>query len=240
LTDLHFGVEDPGTDDLAGYVNTLGLDAVLILGDNTSTATEAQMQAFSAFVDLLTPPAYIIPGSHDEGDGLDPGGNMPGEVADYTYYDQYVGAHHFAVTLGDLRFIGFETPVIRAPDTPTPNWAAVPAGELAYVTAELEALAGKTPVLCTHYPLANIDPDHGKTELLALCSTHSVNAIFGGHIHVFNVAAGTPKNITAPTGSTADGGFLICEVYGSRILIRQRHARAPFAEYGVMPVLIEA
>lgn len=66
MSDLHFGRDRPELlQPLVQAVNRLAPDLIVISGDLTQRATEAQFAAAAAFLRNLTAPVITIPGNHD-------------------------------------------------------------------------------------------------------------------------------------------------------------------------------
>ena len=66
ISDLHFGRVDPSLlDPLAAAVNAAAPDVVVVSGDLTQRARNAQFRAARAFLDRLPMPQVVIPGNHD-------------------------------------------------------------------------------------------------------------------------------------------------------------------------------
>ena len=66
ISDLHFGRVDPLLlDPLAAAVDAIGPDVVVVSGDLTQRARNAQFRAARAFLDRLPMPQVVVPGNHD-------------------------------------------------------------------------------------------------------------------------------------------------------------------------------
>jgi len=66
ISDLHFGRVDPLLlDPLVAAVNEIGPDVVVVSGDLTQRARNAQFRAARAFLDRLPRPQVVVPGNHD-------------------------------------------------------------------------------------------------------------------------------------------------------------------------------
>ena len=66
ISDLHFGRIDPLLlDPLAAAIDAIGPDVVVVSGDLTQRARDAQFRAARAFLDRLPMPQVVVPGNHD-------------------------------------------------------------------------------------------------------------------------------------------------------------------------------
>lgn len=67
LSDLHFGkIAHPRiVDALVGELNEDAFDLVVISGDLTQRAREAEYQAAAAMLEGIRPPVLVVPGNHD-------------------------------------------------------------------------------------------------------------------------------------------------------------------------------
>jgi 3',5'-cyclic AMP phosphodiesterase CpdA len=66
LSDLHFGRTDPALiEPLIANVNGIGADLVVISGDLTQRAKQAQFEEARDFLARLMPPRLVVPGNHD-------------------------------------------------------------------------------------------------------------------------------------------------------------------------------
>jgi 3',5'-cyclic AMP phosphodiesterase CpdA len=66
ISDLHFGRVDPSLlDPLAAAVDAIGPDVLVVSGDLTQRARNAQFRAARAFLDRLPMPQVVVPGNHD-------------------------------------------------------------------------------------------------------------------------------------------------------------------------------
>jgi 3',5'-cyclic AMP phosphodiesterase CpdA len=202
LTDIHIGRNDvfvgtfdPGEpedswDQLATFLEPGA--KVIVSGDVTEQSTDAEFTSYASKLagsDLAAMTLHYLPGNHDEGEGLDPSGTVNGEVATFEEYEDAGYGFEWTFTAGEFQFIGFTTIVQREPDA-NPGKGKLKTGALAYVAAQLEVarIAGKVPVLVSHYPLRdsigeNLDGSD-QTALYALITAYQVPLYLSGHRHL--------------------------------------------------------
>jgi 3',5'-cyclic AMP phosphodiesterase CpdA len=66
LSDLHFGRTDPAViEPLIATVGLIGPDVVVVSGDLTQRARQAEFEAARAFLARLPAPRIVVPGNHD-------------------------------------------------------------------------------------------------------------------------------------------------------------------------------
>jgi 3',5'-cyclic AMP phosphodiesterase CpdA len=66
LSDLHFGRTDPALiEPLIASVNGIGANLVVVSGDLTQRAKQAQFEEARDFLARLAPPRLVVPGNHD-------------------------------------------------------------------------------------------------------------------------------------------------------------------------------
>ncbi len=186
LTDLHMGSswgEDPVVAVgrvVAAVRRTLGVapDAVIVTGDLANTPADREYEQARELLGQLGAPLYVLPGNHDDRDGL----------RRYFEFPETCGERlRYAVKLGPMRLIALDT-----------KRAGSDAGELD--AAQLEWLEGtlaedrSTPtLLAMHHPpiVIGIPPMDAvgitaaeRDALAAILSRHpQVQMIAAGHVH---------------------------------------------------------
>jgi len=102
---------DAQVDDLAAAidaVNACAPDMVLVTGDLTDTGKPAEYALLRTDLDRLTAPCFLIPGNHDDHNG------MRNAFSDHGYLPRS-GALNWAVDAGPLRLIGVDSVVPGQP-----------------------------------------------------------------------------------------------------------------------------
>jgi 3',5'-cyclic AMP phosphodiesterase CpdA len=142
---------DRGVQDaLVAHIVALAPDAVCLTGDLTSTATEAEFRAAREAIDPIvrSTPTFIIPGNHDRYTwGAHRGDRIRAHLGDWMGTGSPVPRRD----IGDVTLLGLD------PNHPTGLDARgdLPQDQLDGLAAALAEpdLAGRTVVLCIHYPL---------------------------------------------------------------------------------------
>jgi 3',5'-cyclic AMP phosphodiesterase CpdA len=153
-------------------------DLVILTGDLTDGAEAA---AYRHARDLLAPlrmPLHIIPGNHDDRDGLRAAFGDHGYLPDGEFL-------HYAIDHGPLRLIGLDTTV------PGQAHGAFDAPRAAWLDATLQARPGVPTILFMHHPPFLTGDEaldtigcHGADRLGAVLAEHRhVEAILCGHHH---------------------------------------------------------
>ncbi|UCH35325.1 MAG: metallophosphoesterase [Armatimonadota bacterium] len=107
VTDVHIGREDPPLRDQVfkrtiAEINPMGVDFVLISGDDTDRATPEQYRDLLQPLDGCEVPTFLSPGNHDRAEGEQPGaaGNI---------YERYCGPGNYAFDFGSHRYLCLDT-----------------------------------------------------------------------------------------------------------------------------------
>ena len=197
LTDPHLGAswtDDDPEDKLAAAVAAVReacprLDAVLVTGDLTEHAADAEYARVRELLAPLGAPVHVLPGNHDDRRGLRRRFGLPGED------DEPV---HYAVDLGPLRLVALDSTI------PGETPGTFEGEQLAWLDGELAAAPDVPTLIALHHPpvamglpawdalgLAQADRD----ALEAVVARHpQVRRIVAGHVHRTTVGelAGRP------------------------------------------------
>ena len=170
-------------------------DAVVVSGDLTEHATEAEYVRVRELLEPLRQPLYVLPGNHDERGALRRHFDVPGAA------DEPV---HYAADLGPVRLIVLDTTRPGAAD------GAIDGPQLRWLDGELAAAPDQPTVIALHHPplvtgvpawdaFALAAADRG--ALAEVVGRHpQVRRLVGGHVHRTLTAelAGRPV-VTAPS-----------------------------------------
>jgi Icc protein len=186
LSDPHIGAGWADADPvarLAAAVETVRRvgdqpDAVLVSGDLTDDAAESGYLRVRELLEPLGAPVYVLPGNHDDRDGLRRCFGLPGEDGSPVQY---------AVDLGPLRLVVLDT--IR----PGEDSGQLDRERLSWLDAELAAAPEQITVLAMHHPpLSTGNPGWDRVGLPAedrralgeVVERHpQVQRIVAGHMH---------------------------------------------------------
>jgi Icc protein len=186
LTDPHIGA--PWSDDpsaaLAAAVAAVGEvlssapDAVVVSGDIANTPADAEYEQARELLDRLDAPVYVLPGNHDDRDGLKRHFAIP--VRD----EQHLS---YAVDLGPARLVCLDT------QRPGHDGGQLDSQRLSWLERSL-AVDGVTPtLLAMHHPplvvgVPSLDsiaiPADERSALAETLARHrQVHVIAAGHVH---------------------------------------------------------
>lgn len=192
LTDPHIGApwSEGAASALASAVAAVGRvlggapDAVVVSGDVAHTPAEEEYQEARALLNRLGAPVYVVPGNHDDRDGLRRHFDVPNTPGPRLNY---------AVDLGRVRLIALDTKRSGSDggelDAPQLNWLDVVLGE---DEATPTLLAMHHPPLITGMPaMDSIGLPADQIRALAeIISRHrQVHVVAGGHVHRAIVSA---------------------------------------------------
>jgi Icc protein len=138
LSDFHIGAEWADADPVAGLeaaveaALALGRqpDAVLVSGDLSDNATDAEYELVLEFLAPLDAPLYVLPGNHDDRASLRRHFGVPGADDELVQYAADLGPMRLLVldtairgqnpgTLGGERLTWLDAELARVPDVPT-------------------------------------------------------------------------------------------------------------------------
>ena len=186
LSDSHLGAQWGGCDPVAALAAAVECvhalrpapDAVLVTGDLTENAADAEYAQARELLASLDAPLYVLPGNHDDAAGLRRHFDMPGVD------DEPV---HYAADLGPLRLVVVDS------TRPGENPGVLDEARLSRLDAELGAQPGVPTVIAMHHPplvtgIPPLDeiglPAEDRRALGAVVARHpQVRRIVGGHMH---------------------------------------------------------
>jgi Icc protein len=183
LSDPHIGADWTSDDPVARLAAAIASaralcprpDAVLVSGDLTDHATDAEYEQLLELLAPLGDPLYVLPGNHDDRRALHrhfgvPGGD--GEPIQYT------------ADLGSWRLVVLDT------TRPGEDPGALDAARLGWLDEEL-ARAPQTPtVLAMHHPPLWTGVPAWDEIGLAEADRQALGEVIAGHPHVRKIVAG--------------------------------------------------
>jgi 3',5'-cyclic-AMP phosphodiesterase len=187
LSDPHIGAEwmtdaDP-VAGLAAAVESIRSvlpqpDAVLVSGDLTGSATDAEYEQVRELLAPLEAPLYVLPGNHDDRAALRGHFDLPGDRDEPVQY---------GADLGPLRLVVLDT------TRPGEDPGTLDDQRLAWLDAELAAAPDAPTLIAMHHPplLTGIPPldqtglpAEDRRALAAVVERHpQVRRLVGGHVH---------------------------------------------------------
>lgn len=229
ISDPHFGTERPAVvEALVRLAHVLAPEVIVLSGDITQRAREAQFDAARAFVDRLpAAPRVVVPGNHDLplfnllarafwpyanhrrafGDALEPVHDAPGWLV-----------------------VGVDS---------TRRWrhkhGQLSAAQIGRVAARLRAaVPGQWRVVVLHHPTVaggrdEVNRVRGADAALKAWSEAGADVVLGGHIHLPYVqAAGNAPGLWVVQAGTAVSTRVRHEAGNSVNLLRPATAQAPW------------
>jgi 3',5'-cyclic AMP phosphodiesterase CpdA len=198
LSDPHIGATWADTDPearLAAAVESVRRlrdnppDAVLVSGDLTDNATDAAYERARELLTALDAPTYVLPGNHDDRDGVRRHFDLPGEIGTPVQY---------AVDLGPLRLVVIDT------TRPGADYGELDAQRLAWLEAELARAPDQITVLAMHHPpLSTASPAWDRVGLPA-ADRRALAEVVQRHPQVRRMVAGhMHRTIAAELGGCA-------------------------------------
>jgi 3',5'-cyclic-AMP phosphodiesterase len=201
LSDPHIGAEWADGDSVDGLAAAVGCvlrlqpDAVLVSGDLSDHASDAEYDLVRNLLAPLEAPLYVLAGNHDDRSALRRHFGVPG--AD----DEPV---RYSVELGPMRLVVLDT-AQRGNDP-----GALGAGQLEWLDAELAATPGLPTLVAMHHPpfatgVAAWDgiglPDADRRALGEVIERHpQVRRLVSGHLHrTINGAIGGRPALVVPS-----------------------------------------
>ena len=160
-----------GIEQIVTTANLQKPDFIFHCGDLTPFGQENQYEAVIAALDQSLVPVYTTIGNHDIKDG---GGLL---------YEEYFGSSTYSFDLGSAHFTVFNT-----------SSSDVSSQEFSWLEQDLTRTEAEFRFVFTHIP--PFDPRLGEehslinattsSHLMSLFETHDVDAVFTGHIHMYN------------------------------------------------------
>ena len=209
ISDTHLNQDELGTDSpfevnqLANrrlrYVieelNTRDIEHVIHLGDvvhPVPSKRDSYAEASERFFELvrnLEHDLYIIPGNHDVGDKLmswSPAGGVRQTYLDA--WSKHFGEHYFEFHRCGIAFIGINAQLLG-------SGLPLESVQREWLKEKVSQFSSDRIFLFSHYPPFLLDEeenehydnlgDQGRQEILELIETHSIEALFAGHVHHF-------------------------------------------------------
>lgn len=250
LTDLHFGEADPEVAKLlADDVRAAAPDALLVSGDLTRRAEDAEFAAAWAFMRSIGTPVLAVPGNHDIPPRdlwlrfLNPmkrwRRGLPGDAVQ-------------ELTLAGVSLIGLDT--VRRAQWHL-DWSAggVSALQLERLRWTLRRRKEQRCLLVCHHPLQHPAAlawrrlPSRTAELMSLLREEGVEAILSGHLHVAQVLRGRPREpvqIITPSALSGRGsgqrGWSMLTLLDGRLTIHSRVFRDGGWQPGAVTSLSES
>jgi 3',5'-cyclic AMP phosphodiesterase CpdA len=186
LSDFHIGADWAGDDSVARLAvaieSVLGFrpqpDAVLVTGDLSDHATDAEYEQVRDLLAPLSAPLYVLPGNHDDRRALRRHFGVPGADGEPVQY---------AVDLGRLRLVIIDT------TRPGEDPGALDGDRLGWLDEELAAAPRTPTLLAMHHPPLSTGvpawdeiglPDADRQALANVIARHPhVRRIVAGHVH---------------------------------------------------------
>jgi 3',5'-cyclic AMP phosphodiesterase CpdA len=185
-----------GVEQIVAAANLYRPDFLFHCGDLTPFGQENQYQAVKAVLDQSVVPVYATIGNHDIKDG---GGKL---------YEEYFGTSRYSFDIGSAHFTVFNT-----------SSGDISSQEFSWLEQDLSQTEAEFRFVFTHVP--PFDPRAGEdhslinstasTQLMSLFEEYEVNAVFTGHIHMYNettingvryvITGGAGANLYADEGS---------------------------------------
>ena len=183
LTDPHVGA--PWGDEfesavaavVAAIARVLGrpADAVIVTGDIANTPTDAEYERARTLLDELAAPLYVLPGNHDDREGLRRHFDLPATALDHLSY---------VTQLGPVRLVALDT--IR----PGESGGQLDPPRLAWLEEALAADRATPTLLAMHHPPLDIGQSGMDAIGIPETERHALGAIIAGHPQVHRIISG--------------------------------------------------
>ena len=197
LSDPHIGADwaagDPAAA-LAAAVESVramrpGPDAVLVTGDLTDGAGDAEYERVRELLAPLGVPTYVLPGNHDDRAALRRQFDLPGSHAEPVCY---------AVDVGPLRLVVLDTTV------PGEDPGALDGEQLAWLQSTLAASPEQPTLIAMHHPPLRTGVPAWDEIGLADSSRRGLAEVIAGRREVRRIVAGhVHRAITAELAGTS-------------------------------------
>jgi 3',5'-cyclic-AMP phosphodiesterase len=150
-------------------------DAVLVSGDLSEHAADAEYELARELLAPLEGPVYVLPGNHDERAALRRHFDLPGARAEPI---------HYAVDVGPVRLVVLDTTI------PGDDPGSLDAGQLGWLDDELRSAPDVPTLLAMHHPpLATGIPAWDQFGLAA-ADRQALAEVVARHPHVRRIVAG--------------------------------------------------
>ncbi len=197
LSDPHIGAVWAGGNPvarLAAAVETVlsmpvQPDAVLVSGDLSDNATDAEYEQVRELLAPLRAPLYVLPGNHDDRAVLRRQFGVPGDGGEPVQY---------SADLGPVRLVVVDTTL------PGEVPGALDAERLAWLDAELAAAPGAPTLVAMHHPAFATGVPAWDAFNLPVSDRAAFAEVVGGYPHVRRVVAGhVHRTIAGEVGGRA-------------------------------------
>jgi 3',5'-cyclic-AMP phosphodiesterase len=183
LSDPHIGAEWAGGDPVARLAAAVASvralrprpDAVLVSGDLTDHATDAEYEQVRELLAPLEGPVHVLPGNHDDRRALQRHFGVPGADGEPVQY---------AVDLGPLRLVVLDT------TRPGEDPGALDAERLGWLDAELAAAPQQPTLVAMHHPPLVTGVPAWDDFGLPAADRHALGEVVGRHRQVRRLVAG--------------------------------------------------
>jgi 3',5'-cyclic-AMP phosphodiesterase len=185
LSDPHVGGDWGGADPVrmlgaavAAVRRLPSPDAVIVTGDLTDGAAEAEYEQVKAALTPLDAPVFVLPGNHDARAALRRAFEVPGSDDEFVQY---------SADLGPLRLVVLDTTV------PGQDGGGLDQGRLEWLDAELRAAPDAQTLIAMHHPpfltgIPEMDaiglPAADRGALAEVVARHpQIERVVAGHVH---------------------------------------------------------
>jgi 3',5'-cyclic AMP phosphodiesterase CpdA len=182
ISDPHIGAEWAEADPVAGLAAAVSAvcarwrpDAVLVSGDLTDNASDAEYEQACELLAPLQAPLYVLPGNHDDRSALRRQFGTPGEGDEPVQY---------AVDLGPLRLVVLDT------TRPGEDPGMLDAERLGWLDAELSAAPERLTLLAMHHPPLVLGIPAFDEVGLPAADQQALGDVVGRHPQVRRLVAG--------------------------------------------------
>lgn len=188
LSDLHFGAIIPATlDPLVADVQAIDPDLVVVSGDMTQRAREAQFREAAAYLARLPRPQLLIPGNHDvplydvARRFLHPLGRYRRHITQ-DLAPVFADDEMLVVGINTARSLVFKGGRISRAQTDA-------------VCESLDRAGDRARIVVTHHPfdipphLSGVRPVMGGRHAITRMAAHGTELVLSGHLHLVHVTA---------------------------------------------------
>ena len=183
LSDPHIGADWAGGDPTAAFASAVDTilampvrpDAVLVSGDLSEHATDAEYEQVRELLTRLRTPVYALPGNHDDRAALRRNFELPGAGAEPVQY---------SIDVGPLRLVVVDT--TRPGEVP----GALDAERLSWLDGELSTAPTAPTVVAMHHPAHTTGVAAWDEFGLASGAGAAFAEVVGRHPQVRRVVAG--------------------------------------------------